>query len=96
MINTIISYLTTFIVGSAITVLIKFVKHDKIQTGAIRNLLKSNLVNQYYCYEKIGKVPRYVADTWYSMYESYIGLGGNSFVKNDIEPKFRQIEIDND
>ena len=97
MINTItataISSITSLIVGYLIKTLANYKKRDDTQNTAIRNILKSDLVNQYYVYADIGSVPRYVAQAWYDMYESYTQLGGNSFIKHSIEPKFAKLKI---
>ena len=90
---TAISSATSLAVGYLIKTLVNYKKRDDTQNTAIRNILKSDLVNQYYVYAEIGKVPRYVAEAWYSMYESYVQLGGNSFIKHSIEPKFAKLEI---
>lgn len=90
---TVISSITSLAVGYLIKTLVNYKKRDDTQNTAIRNILKSDLVNQYYVYAEIGKVPRYVAEAWYSMYESYVQLGGNSFIKHSIEPNFSKLEI---
>lgn len=89
---TAISSATSLVVGYMIKTLVNYKKRDDTQNTAIRNILKSDLVNQYYVYAELGKVPRYVAEAWYSMYESYVQLGGNSFIKHDIEPKFAKLQ----
>lgn len=93
-ITTLLSNLTGLFIGYFVKTIKNYKKRDDVQNMAIRNQLKSNLVNQYYVYAKIGKVPKYVAEAWYSMFESYTELGGNSFIKNDIEPKFAQLKVD--
>lgn len=93
-ITTILNSLTGLFIGYFIKTIKDYKKRYDVQNIAIRNQLKSNLVNQYYVYAEIGKVPKYVAEAWYSMFESYTELGGNSFIKNDIEPKFAQLKVD--
>lgn len=92
-ITTSISTITGLIIGYLVKVIANYKKRDNVQNSALRNILKSNLVNQYYVYAEIGSVPRYIKDAWYDMFESYTSLGGNSFVKHDIEPKFAQLKI---
>ena len=92
-ITTSISTITGLIIGYLVKVIANYRKRDNVQNSALRNILKSNLVNQYYVYAEIGSVPRYIKDAWYDMFESYTSLGGNSFVKDDIEPKFAQLKI---
>lgn len=91
-INTIITTLVGAIVGYFINNFRTKQKENNAQTNALKNLLKSNLVNQYYVYKELGKIPRFIKDSWYSMYESYVELGGNSFVKDDIKPKWDNID----
>lgn len=92
-ITTTLSTVTGLIIGYLVKVISNYKKRDNVQNSALRNILKSNLVNQYYVYAEIGSVPRYIKDAWYDMFESYTSLGGNSFVKHDIEPKFAQLKI---
>ena len=92
-ITTCLSTITGLIIGYLVKVIANYKKRDNVQNLALRNILKSNLVNQYYVYADIGSVPRYIKDAWYDMFESYTSLGGNSFVKHDIEPKFAQLKI---
>lgn len=92
-ITTTLSTITGLIIGYLIKVISNYKKRDNVQNSALRNILKSNLVNQYYVYAEIGSVPRYIKEAWYDMFESYTSLDGNSFVKHDIEPKFAQLSI---
>lgn len=96
--TTIITTALSTTVGAIIGYLLKKIKDntvkDNVQSKALRDILKSNLVNQYYVYYKIGVVPRFVKESWYSMYESYVNLGGNSFVKDEIEPKWAKLGIE--
>ena len=89
-----LSTITGLVIGFLIKTITNYRKRDNVQNVAIRNQLKSNLVNQYYVYAEIGKVPKYVAEAWYSMFESCTELGGNSFIKHDIEPKFAQLKVE--
>lgn len=90
-ITTSISTITGLIIGYLVKSIVNYKKRDNVQNSALRNILKSNLVNQYYVYADIGSVPRYIKEAWYDMFESYTNLDGNSFVKHDIEPKFAQL-----
>lgn len=90
-ITTSISTITGLVIGYLVKVIVNYKKRDNVQNSALRNILKSNLVNQYYVYADIGSVPRYIKEAWYDMFESYTNLDGNSFVKHDIEPKFAQL-----
>lgn len=92
-ITTSISTITGLIIGYLVKSIVNYKKRDNVQNSALRNILKSNLVNQYYVYAEIGSVPRYVAQAWYDMFESYTQLDGNSFIKHSIEPKFSKLEV---
>lgn len=91
--TTAIGSITSLIIGYLIKCLSNYKKRDDIQSKALRNILKGNLVNQFYVYKEVGSVPRYVKEAWYDMFESYTDLNGNSFVKHDIEPKFAKLPI---
>lgn len=91
--TTVLSTITGLIIGYLTKLLKSYKDRDNVQNRALRNILKSNLLNQYYVYSEIGNVPRNIKETWYDMFESYIELGGNSFIKHDIEPKFAKLPI---
>ena len=92
-ITTSISTITGLIIGYLVKVIANYRKRDNVQNSALRNILKSNLVNQYYVYADIGSVPRYIKEAWYDMFESYVELGGNSYVKHSVEPQFAKLEV---
>ena len=91
--TTVLSTITGLIIGYLIKLLKGYKDRDNVQNKALRNILKSNLLNQYYVYSEIGNVPKNIKETWYDMFESYTELGGNSFIKHDIEPKFAKLPI---
>ena len=91
--TTVLSTITGLIIGYLTKLLKSYKDRDNVQNMALRNILKSNLLNQYYVYSEIGNVPKNIKETWYDMFESYIELGGNSFIKHDIEPKFAKLPI---
>lgn len=92
-ITTCLSTLTGLVIGYLVKQITSYKKRDDTQSKALRNILKSNLVNQYYVYAEIGSVPRYIKEAWYDMFESYVELGGNSYVKHSVEPKFAKLPI---
>ncbi len=65
---------------------------NKIQSIAIESLLRTNMVSTYYRYKKDKKIPYYEKESWYSEFESYTQLGGNSFIK-DIKKEIDNWEI---
>ena len=90
--DTIVASALSTITGLVIGYLIKVFKVNSSQSRALKNLLNYDLVSQYYQYKQIGRVPRHVKESWNAMYVSYIELGGNSFVKDDIKPKWDKLE----
>ena len=92
-ITTCLSTLTGLVIGYLVKQITSYKKRDDTQIKALRNILKSNLVNQYYVYAEIGSVPRYIKEAWYDMFESYVELGGNSYVKHSVEPKFAKLQV---
>ena len=91
--TTVLSTITGLIIGYLTKLLKGYKDRDNVQNKALRNILKSNLLNQYYVYSEIGNVPKNIKETWYDRFESYTELGGNSFIKHDIEPKFAKLPI---
>jgi len=60
---------------------VKSVKiENKTQSEAIKSLLRASMVNTYYRYKEIKKIPYYEKESWCLEYESYKKLGGNSFI----------------
>ena len=92
-ITTTLSTITGLVIGYLVKTIGNYKKRDNVQNIALRNILKSNLVNQYYVYAEIGSVPRYIKEAWYDMFESYVELGGNSYVKHSVEPKFAKLQV---
>ena len=84
MITNIITYIITTILGLIIGVLVQKVKiyskKQKKKDIADLILLKSNLTNTYYAYEKFKEIPDYVLQGWLDEYEVYTSLGGNTYV----------------
>ena len=59
--------------------------------------LKGKIVSYYRKYEPLGEWEQFESDVFWGLYDSYISHGGNSFVKDDIEPVMRKLKIkDND
>lgn len=91
-INTIISYIVPLILGYLICLMKSYRERDKMQQEALKCLLRSNLVNQYFVYKEAKKMPYYCKQNWYAMFEAYKNLGGNSFVI-DLKQKIDDIEV---
>lgn len=47
-----------------------------------RSLLRHDITALYHKYKDEKKIPVYAKQDWLSMYERYVELGGNSYVKN--------------
>lgn len=59
--------------------------------------LKERILAYYRKYSSRGEWEQFEHDVFWGLYDSYISHGGNSFVKNDIEPVMRKLKIkDND
>ena len=84
MIFNIITYIITTILGLVIGFLVHqikvFSKRQKNRDEAFLILLKSNLTNTYYAYEKLGEIPDYVLQGWLDEYKVYEEYGGNTYV----------------
>ena len=55
--------------------------------------LKEKILAYYRKYSAIGEWEKFESDVFWGLYESYINHGGNSFVKDDIEPIMRRLKI---
>lgn len=55
--------------------------------------LKDKIVSYYRKYEPLGEWERFEHDVFWGLYDSYINHGGNSFVKDEIEPVMRKLKI---
>ena len=55
--------------------------------------LKEKLLGYYRKYKDIGEWERFEADVFWGLFDSYIAHGGNSFVKNEIEPVMRSLKV---
>lgn len=55
--------------------------------------LKEKILAYYRKYKDIGEWERFEADVFWGLFDSYIAHGGNSFVKNEIEPVMRNLKI---
>lgn len=69
-----------------------YLNENKTQSEAIKSLLRASMVSTYYRYKKDRKIPYYEKESWYSEFESYTKLGGNSFIK-DIKKEIDSWEI---
>ena len=89
MIQSILIFIITSILGTLGSFVSKLVKDMKVQKEAIRGLLRSEMVRIYYEYKDIKKMPFFVREAWYMDYEAYKKSDGNSFIDSLKE------EIDN-
>ena len=55
--------------------------------------LKDKIVAYYRKYSELGEWEKFEHDVFWSLYDSYINHGGNSFVKDDIEPVMRKLKV---
>lgn len=55
--------------------------------------LKDKIVAYYRKYSVLGEWERFEHDVFWGLFDSYISHGGNSFVKDEIEPIMRNLQI---
>ena len=55
--------------------------------------LKEKILAYYRKYSPKGEWEQFESDVFWGLYDSYISHGGNSFVKDDIEPVMRKLRI---
>lgn len=55
--------------------------------------LKDQILSYYKKYKNIGEWDEFESDVFWDLYDSYISHGGNSFVKKDIEPIMRDLNV---
>ena len=89
---TVVGFITTGVLGYLVAKVKDYKKRDTNQEEALKCLLRSNLVNQYFVYKETKKMPYYCKQNWYVMFEVYKNLGGNSFVI-DLKQKIDDIEV---
>lgn len=85
----ILKYIITTILGILIGFLGKVIKDyiagEKLEKEALKCLLRSNIVTQYYIYRELGGIPFYVKESIMQEFGAYKGLKGNSFVKDLVD-----------
>ena len=89
---TVVGFITTGVLGYLVAKIKNYKKRDTNQEEALKCLLRSNLVNQYFVYKETKKMPYYCKQNWYAMFEAYKNLGGNSFVI-ELKQKIDDIEV---
>lgn len=55
--------------------------------------LKEKILGYYRKYKDLGEWEKFEADVFWGLFDIYISHGGNSFVKDDIEPVMRGLKI---
>lgn len=65
---------------------------DKIDATEMAKL-KEKILGYYRKYKDVGEWQRFESDVFWGLYDRYIQHGGNSFVKNDIEPVMRNLKV---
>ena len=55
--------------------------------------LKDKILGYYRKYKDLGEWEKFESDAFWGLYDRYISHGGNSFVKDDIEPVMRELRI---
>lgn len=55
--------------------------------------LKEKILAYYRKYSLIGEWEKFESDVFWGLFDNYVSRGGNSFVKDDIEPIMRSLKI---
>jgi len=55
--------------------------------------LKEKILGYYRKYAPLGEWEKFEADVFWGLYDNYIKRGGNSFVRDDIEPVMRNLKV---
>ena len=79
-INTIITFLISGILGYCVSVIKNYQKKTTSTNNALKIILQNNLTNAYFVYNIDKKIPDYVYKNWLDMLKEYKALGGNDFV----------------
>ena len=88
MINSILVYVITSLIGIIVGYIVKTLLNFKTQKNAIMSLLRSEMTDVYYEYKDDKKIPIYKKESWDRNYDTYKSIGGNSFImdlKNEID-----------
>lgn len=80
-INAIITIVISTAFGYCVSVIKNYKKKQQNIDEAFLILLKSNLTNTYYAYEKKGEIPDYVLQGWLDEYKVYEDFGGNTYIQ---------------
>ena len=84
MINSIITYIITFLIGALLTYLIKVIpkqyKNERIEREALLMLLQNNLTNLAFVCIDLGYIMDYQLENWCNMLKVYEALGGNGYI----------------
>lgn len=98
-INTIITFIISGLLGYCVNVIKNYKKklkektsNETIQNIALQTLLKSQLTNTYFVYNELKEIPDYVYQNFLDMLKVYENLGGNSYI-HTIAKKMEQWEI---
>ena len=81
-INTIITFFVSTLLGYCLNALIKKSKNERLQNQALMTLLKNNLVSIYFVYNQTKQIPDYVYQNFLESLDIYENLDGDGFVHN--------------
>lgn len=93
MVQNILIYVITTLLGSLFIALGKIIVGLRTQREATKGLLRTEMVKAYYKYRTVKKMPYYIKASWYEDYKSYKKLGGNSFI-DDLKEEIDVWEVE--
>lgn len=96
MINSIITYIITFLIGALLTylssIIPKVLNGEKNEKKALIMLLQNNLTNLAYVCMDLGYIMDYQLQNWCNMLESYEGLGADGYI-HSLDKKIKQLPV---
>lgn len=92
MLNSILTFIITTLIGIAIGYVSKTLLNFKTQKNAIISLLRSGMTDVYYEYKNSKQIPLYKKESWDRNYDVYKSIGGNSFIM-DLKKEIDKWEV---
>lgn len=91
-INTVVGFLTTTLLGYCLGIIKKKREDEKSQNDALKFLLQNSLTNIAYVYIEIGEIPDYVLKNWINLLEPYEHLKGDGYI-HELDKIIRKLPV---